>query len=68
MKKWEYHIESFLTASIEEMTLQTEYQKDQRDEFNYLGDNGWELVAIHELSNSEKCAVFKKEKIIPITK
>jgi len=65
-KKWKYQIEPFLTVSNDfDVDTQTQMQLHQQAKFNMLGDDGWELVAIHEvgdLSNRQKYAIFKKEK------
>jgi len=67
MKRWEYYISAFITEDISSESF-SDTQARQLKLFDVLGNNGWELVAIHECGSTDtdglsaKSAVFKREK------
>lgn len=60
MKKWEYKILNLKTKGVTNLVL----SKEDEEELNKLGDEGWEVVASAPTVNGRTiCCILKREKL-----
>jgi len=58
MKKFEYKIENYRTHGLTTFVL----TKDHEEKLNKLGEEGWELVSMHNPKSGRSImAIFKRE-------